>query len=46
LDQKSEEYFRQRERAEKAAAKNAQSDAAKRVHQELAAEYAELLRKG
>ena len=39
------DYFRRREQAERAAAKNAMSDAARRVHQELAQEYAELARK-
>jgi len=43
-DQKSMDYFRRREQAERAAAKNAQSEAARRVHQELAQEYAELIR--
>jgi hypothetical protein len=38
------DYLRWREQAERAAAKNAQSDAARRVHQELAQEYAELIR--
>jgi hypothetical protein len=38
------DYFRWREQAERAAAKNAQSEAARRVHQELAQEYAELIR--
>lgn len=45
LDQDSQNYFRQRERAERAAAKQAASDAARRAHQELAQSYAELLRK-
>jgi hypothetical protein len=45
LDQNSQNYFRRREEIEKAAAKNASSDAARRVHQELAHEYAALLRK-
>jgi hypothetical protein len=40
----SEAYFRHREKAEKAAARNAASDAARRAHQELAEEYAALLR--
>ena len=44
-DQESLDYFRHRERAERAAAKKALSDAARRVHQELAQEYAELIRK-
>jgi hypothetical protein len=45
LDQNSEDYFRRREQVEKAAAKKASSHAARRVHQELAQEYADLLRK-
>jgi hypothetical protein len=45
LDEQSEHYFRQREKAEKAAAKHAASEAARRAHQELAAEYAALLRR-
>jgi hypothetical protein len=44
VDQKSMDYFRRRELAERAAAKNAQSEAARRVHQELAQEYADLIR--
>jgi hypothetical protein len=44
FDQQSADYFRQREFAERAAAKNAPSKAARRVHQELARSYAELLR--
>jgi hypothetical protein len=38
------DYLRWREQAERSAAKNAQSDAARRVHQELAQEYAQLIR--
>ena len=38
------EYLRARERAERAAAKRAQSLAARHVHQELAQHYAELVR--
>ena len=45
LDQESADYFRRREFAERAAAKNAVTDAARRAHQELAQSYAELLRK-
>lgn len=45
LDQESLEYFRRRERAERAAAKTAESEAARRVHQELAQGYAQLLRR-
>ena len=44
VDQQSAEYFRKRERTERAAAQIAASDAARRVHQELAQSYAELLR--
>ena len=44
LDGRSLEYFRRRERAERAAAKQAASEAARRVHQELAQQYAALLR--
>jgi hypothetical protein len=40
LDVQSQDYFRQREKAEKLAAQNAASDEARRAHQELAAEYA------
>lgn len=43
LDHRSQDYFRRREEAEKAAAKNASSEAARRAHQELADEYAALL---
>lgn len=45
LDEETLEYFRRRERAERSAAKNAESDAARRVHQELAQEYSELLQR-
>ena len=45
LDQISQAYFRRREQAERAAAKKAESEAARRVHQELAQSYAEMLRK-
>lgn len=45
LDYESQDYFRRREIAERAAAKNAVTEAARRVHQELAQEYAELIRK-
>jgi hypothetical protein len=38
------DYLRARERAERAAAKRAQSLAARQVHQELAQQYAEFLR--
>lgn len=46
LDPDAAEYFRRRERAERAAAKRATSDGARRAHQELAQSYAELLRRG
>lgn len=45
LDPESEDYFRRRERAERAAAKQAVSEAARRAHQELAQEYSERLRR-
>lgn len=45
LDFKSEDYFRRRELAERAAAKYAPSSAARRIHQQLAQEYAELARR-
>jgi hypothetical protein len=44
VDPKTIEYFRRREQAEQEAAKNAASDIARRVHQELADQYSELLR--
>lgn len=44
IDQESAIYFRRRELAERAAAKKAASDCARRVHQELAQNYANLLR--
>jgi hypothetical protein len=43
LDRDSEDYFRRRERAERAAAKRAANSGARRAHQELAQGYAELL---
>jgi hypothetical protein len=43
MDERSQDYFRRRQEAEKTAAKNASSDAARRAHQELADEYAALL---
>jgi hypothetical protein len=43
-DQDSRDYFRRREQAERTAAKNAASEAARRAHQELAQGYAQLLR--
>lgn len=45
LDRDSLDYFRRRERAERAAAKNAVSESARRAHQELAQNYSALLRK-
>jgi hypothetical protein len=45
LDHETQDYFRRRELAERAAAKNAVTEAARRVHQELAQEYAELIRR-
>jgi hypothetical protein len=44
-EQESIEYFRRREQAEREAAKQAASAEARRVHQELAQQYAELQRK-
>jgi len=44
VDQDTLEYFRRRELAERAAAKSASSEIARRVHQELAQHYSELLR--
>jgi hypothetical protein len=46
LDQKSAEYFRKREQAERDAAKRAASEEARRAHEELADNYSELLRGG
>jgi hypothetical protein len=46
LDEQSEHYFREREKAETRAAENAASAEARRAHQELAAEYAARLRAG
>ena len=43
-ESESEDYLRRREAAERAAAKSATSEAARRAHQELARSYAELLR--
>ena len=42
MTEASEDYFRRRERAERAAAKNAASPQARRIHQQLAQNYAEL----
>jgi hypothetical protein len=44
VGENSVDYFLARERAERAAAKRANSAAARRVHQELAIEYATLAR--
>ena len=44
VDQDKLEYLRRRELAERAAAKSASCEIARRVHQELAQHYAELLR--
>jgi hypothetical protein len=44
-DQSNQDYFRKREQAERAAAKKASSEAARRIHQELAQSYASILRK-
>ncbi len=46
MDPASIEYFRLRERIERAAAKKAASEAARRAHLELAEGYAALVRKG
>jgi len=43
VDRESIEYFRARERVERDAAKNASSEAARRVHLELAQGYAALV---
>jgi hypothetical protein len=43
LDEKSADYFRHRKQAELKAAKSAGSEAARRVHRELARSYARLL---
>lgn len=44
VDEKSVDYFRARERAERAAAKRASSASVRRIHQELAIKYATLVR--
>ena len=44
VDKEQLDYFRRRELEERAAEKNAACEAAKRVHHELAEEYAERLR--
>ncbi len=38
------EYYRRRERDERAAAKKAANDSARRIHQQMAQNYAELAR--
>jgi hypothetical protein len=45
LDEESLDYLRRRELAERAAAKNALSQTARRIHQELAQGYARRLGK-
>lgn len=44
VDHSAVDYFRSREQAERSAAKHAQSEAARRIHQQLAQEYARLIR--
>lgn len=44
LEPDDREYFRRREATERAAAKKAGSEAARRVHQQLAQNYADLAR--
>jgi hypothetical protein len=44
MNMKSQAYFEQRERAERAAAKKAGCPEARRIHQELAQNYAMLAR--
>jgi hypothetical protein len=46
VNQQSIEYFRTRERIERAAAKAAATEAARRAHLELAESYAALVQKG
>jgi hypothetical protein len=46
MDQESIEYFRSRELVERAAAKAATTEEARRAHLELAQGYAALARKG
>jgi hypothetical protein len=43
IDSDSFEYFRRRERAERAAAKIAGTEAARRAHQEMAQQYAAMV---
>jgi len=42
MNMESHEYFKRRERVERAASKNAASSQARRIHQELAQSYAEM----
>jgi hypothetical protein len=44
MNMKSQAYFEQRERAERAAAKKAACPEARRIHQQLAQNYATLAR--
>ena len=44
MDDQALDYFRRRELAERAAAKHATSNAARRVHQMLAEQYSERVR--
>ena len=43
-DREAQDYWKRREQDERVAAKNAASDIARRVHQELAQGYADRLR--
>lgn len=45
IESDSSDYFRRRERAERAAAKIAATEAARRAHQELAQHYAAKVRR-
>jgi len=45
MDQRSQDYFRQREHAEQVAARSSPNAAARRAHEAMARGYAELLRK-
>ncbi len=45
MDQESLDYFRARERIERAAAKSAATEAARRAHLELAQGYAALVKR-
>lgn len=46
MDQQSIDYFRSRERVERAAAARAECEEARRVHLDLARGYAALVRRG